>query len=428
MRNHLNLSIIFLCHNNRNINVCIDSVLEQMEEDDEIIVVDDHSDSDTIALLNIYCQNRQIVLLSSDKPANRSYNRNLGASRAKNEILVFLDGDMVLGNKGLTALRQAHLTRAEEAFVGQKHAINYDELQLNLYANLPNYVDMLRSYEGREQLEQNPLFCDRRKNHFADEEYKKYTWAYYYTGLCSISKSVFDEIGGFDEKFSSWGSEDVDLGFRISRKYAIGFINDLHGFHIPHIRDVIANEKSNVQNIKYMLYKYKTWEFEILDNFYGYGSLPVFSRIIQRMRLLTVSDPDIKISDREIIIDIISQQHPQGNIFYCENSEYLSSESMLGVTILKSDRYFQTAYVSDHIFIYPVLLTCRILQESLRIAKKVYIFPTSDAVRFPWEEEKLLLPKVQKQHYRYEINDLFAYSFKAAGKNVEVTYIPQLIH
>ena len=172
---------------------------------------------------------------------------------------------------------------------------------------------------------------------------------------------------------------------------------------------------------------YKTWEFEILDNFYGYGSLPEFDKVIQRMRLISVSEPTILINKTDILIDIISMNHPNGHILLFENGEKTISESMIGISILKPDKHFDIAYVSDHIFIYPNLLTCRIIQESLRVAKKVYIYRTNDAIRFPWQEEKILLPKVQKQHFYYEVNDLFAFLFKSVNEYIEVTYLPQII-
>lgn len=130
--NDLFLSIIFLCHNNKNIDICLDSVIEQTYGNDEIIVVDDHSNDETLTLLKKYVETKKILLLRSNRAANRSYNRNLGAKIAKNGVLVFLDGDMVLGNNGLFAIRKAHILRSEQAFIGQKHAINFDELQLQL--------------------------------------------------------------------------------------------------------------------------------------------------------------------------------------------------------------------------------------------------------------------------------------------------------
>ena len=275
MNTNISLSIIFLCHNNINIDICINAVLEQIKANDELIVVDDHSDEHTLSILNSFSNNKSIVLLSSDKVANRSYNRNLGAKVAKNNILVFLDGDMVIGNNSLSALRNAYATRKEVAYIGQKHAINYDPIQLELFSKIENYIELLRTHSGRAQLESNPLFIDARKEFFENENNNKFHWIYYYTGLCSVQKDVFFEIGGFDEHFSLWGSEDVDLGYRINQRFYIGFVSDFHGFHIPHNRNVIENELSNKKNIQYMLHKYKDVEVKrVCKNSLTYHIVP----------------------------------------------------------------------------------------------------------------------------------------------------------
>ena len=406
----INVSIIFLCHNNYHIDICINSALEQLNNNDEIIIVDDHSDEQTQQTLNRYNKYAQIKILSSTKVANRSYNRNIGAAVAKNPVLVFLDGDMVLGNEGIQEIKYAHCNREEGAFIGQKHGIHFDEIQMQLYSSIPDYIHFLRTKEGRTQLENNPLLIDERSKHFTNSETEKYRWIYYYTGLCSVEKTVFTQAGRFDENFIEWGSEDVDLGYRISKISKIGFINNLHGFHIPHARNILNNEHSNLANIRYMQNKYKTWEFEILQGFYGYGNLMAFHSILGQMRLLTVSDVTPKMKDGEILIDIISQVHPNGRILY-KDSILKDMNAFFGIVIPVDDFHFKTAYISDHIFIYPNLLTCRILQEALRVADNVHIFPTTDSIRISWDKNRMLYPKAQKQHLYNEINDLLSFTF-----------------
>ena len=419
-KENVSLSIIFLCHNNRNIDICIDSVLEQMKQYDEIIVVDDHSEQQYMTILNKYSSKNLIKLLQSERYANRSYNRNLGAQMAKNDVLVFLDGDMVIGNYALDNLRTAHRTRSEVAFIGQKHMINYDEIQLQLVSKIDNYLNMLKTFDGKSLLEDNPLFKDPRKEFFDSFDNHKFYWTYYYTGLCSIEREIFELLDGFDESFDSWGSEDVDLGYRISQQYLIGFVYNFHGFHIPHKRNVIQNEQTNRKNIQYMQKKFKTWEFEILNSFYGYGNLAMFNKVLQQMRLINVEEPQITLNKNELLIDIVSQRHPYGNIYYFLDKKIIVDDSTFGTSILQPNKSFHTAFISDHIFIYPNLLACRIIQETLRLAKKVFIYPTNDNIRIPWEKENILLPKVQRQHYQYEVNDIFAYSFEVIDKYIQV--------
>lgn len=43
-------------------------------------------------------------------------------------------------------------------------------------------------------------------------------WYYFLTGNISFPKTVFDAEGGFDETFQSYGWEDIELGYRLSKK------------------------------------------------------------------------------------------------------------------------------------------------------------------------------------------------------------------
>ena len=421
------LSIIFLCHNNQYINLAIDAALEQIAVNDEIIVVDDHSNSSILCILEKYKSISNINIISSDKIANRSYNRNLGAKYAKNSILVFMDGDMVMGNDSIVALKNAHTNRDEKAFIGQKHGIHYDELQMKLFSSLPSYIDMVSTYEGRSILEKSPLFTDSRGKYFEDPATEDYRWTYYYTGLCSVEKDIFLKAGCFDENFSEWGSEDIDLGYRLSKLTKIGFLTKLHGFHIPHARDLVNNERSNIKNTQYMMNKYKSWEFEIKQSFYGYGNLILFEKIINQMRLLSISEVFPEIKENELLIDIISQKNYNGNIFYKSENGVCKVNSFFGTAIPFGNKNFLTAYISDHIFIYPTIITSRILQEALRVSKRVLIYPTVDSIRIAWEQLYPLTPKPPKQHFKYEANDLLCFSFSQTFNDyIEVGYIKGL--
>lgn len=420
---NVNLSIIFLCHNNKYIDICIDAVLRQIDLYDQVIVVDDNSDSTTLNILKNFEKNGDIILIRSDVLGNRSYNRNIGAKKAQNEVLVFLDGDIVIDDYAINRFKYAHEYMKERAFIGQKHAIQYDETQFLLHTSIPNYIELLKTKSGREQLKNNPLLKDKRHSFIKNDTNSKYNWTFYYTGLCSVDKDIFNSVGGFDESFQNWGSEDVDLGYRLSLVCEIGFVKNIHAFHIPHPRNLLNNELSNRKNILYMLKKYKTWEFEILCNFYGYGNLHEFEYVIQQMRLLRLNEYNKNLKDKSIFIDTVSQLNPNGYIAYNLNNE-LKTLSSLSVTLNFKTKTFETAFISDHIFIYPKILCARIIQEVLRISNLVYIVPTNDSLRIAWPEN-ILKPKAQKQGHYFELNSILSYSFIPI-KNSEIIKVEHI--
>ena len=112
------ISVIVLCHNNYGISACIDSIISQMELDDELIIVDDHSEGSFWETeLLPYSHNDRICICSAvKKRGNRAYNRNLGVSKSKNDIFLFLDGDMVLCRGSFQAFRTAHEKAGYAAF------------------------------------------------------------------------------------------------------------------------------------------------------------------------------------------------------------------------------------------------------------------------------------------------------------------------
>ncbi len=405
------VSVIFLCHNNFDIDICINSVISQLKSTDEIIVVDDHSNSNTLNKLKKFESEKIIKLILSDMKGNRSRNRNLGAKRAKNPILIFLDGDMVLDDYAISAFKYSHQYKHQRAFVGQKHGTHYDEIQFPLYTGIVNYKELLKTKTGRAQIKNHPLIKDKRHNILRSNTNSKYNWTFYYTGFCSVDKDLFELVDGFDENFKTWGSEDVDFGYRISKLCEIGFIENAHAFHIPHPRNVLKNELTNRKNIFHMHNKYKTWEFEILCGFYGYGNLQQFETVINQMRLLNLKNEEPKITNNDIFIDSVSNSNPNGLIKYTLNNS-ITENNALGVALNFPSKTFECAYISDHIFIYPKMLCTRIIQEALRHSNKVYIYPTTDLIRIDWDEN-LLKPIAQKQTHYLEINKIISYIFKS---------------
>ena len=88
-------SVIITCYNQRGfIREAVNSALQQAFGDPEIIVVDDGSSDGSLEILKEYGARIKFVQMPGNGGAPRA--RNLGASLASGEYLVFLDGDDVL--------------------------------------------------------------------------------------------------------------------------------------------------------------------------------------------------------------------------------------------------------------------------------------------------------------------------------------------
>ena len=103
----LSITAIVIAHNTQGIYACINSIMRQIDENDEIIIVDDHSNDEYLNRLTQYCMSNKIMLIQADTCGNRARNRNLGAIQASNDILLFIDADMVILQKTISAIKKA---------------------------------------------------------------------------------------------------------------------------------------------------------------------------------------------------------------------------------------------------------------------------------------------------------------------------------
>lgn len=419
-------SVIILSHNNKYIDIVLNSAIKQIETEDEIIVVDDHSENSYLTHLKQMASEHKFKLFNSEKKGNRSHNRNMGVKNSHNDILLFLDGDIVLMDNVLSVLRNAHIKREERAFIGPKHNIHYDELHFRLHSGIDNYIELLQTFSGQKQLASNYFIQDEREAFFENSNNREFFWMHYYTGSSSVEREVFEQCGGFDESFETWGSEDVDLGYRIHFISNIGFLKDFHSFHIPHARNALEIETTNMENILKMLYKYQSWEFEVQ---YSFNGNPIVHQsvyyIVNQMRTLTLSDiKEVEsASDSYMIINTISKTNPNGNIII-KAKERQENIRQIGLALPYPSQSIDEICISEHIFTYPPIIVSRILQETVRVGKNVYIKKMSDCIRINWNANASIPAPLSNYRAAYHSDDTMDFSFHE--KNNVIKVLPAL--
>lgn len=144
------VSIIIPAYNEeKNIEDCLNSLADQSYQDFEAIVVDDGSTDKTLESLSRYSLPTTRYQLLKQPHLGPGRARNLGASKAKGDILVFIDADMTFAKdfiKNLIAPIQKGQVKG--TFTKEEYVSNWD----NPIARAWNYN---QGREGKERVAKN---------------------------------------------------------------------------------------------------------------------------------------------------------------------------------------------------------------------------------------------------------------------------------
>tara|TARA_A100001388_G_C28769916_1_gene503163 strand:- start:1286 stop:2197 length:912 start_codon:yes stop_codon:yes gene_type:complete len=161
--------------------------LNKIVEDYEVIVVDDGSTDDTVIWIN---NNRKIlphVILYEQEHGGPALARNLGVSKAKYEIIIFIDSDLVVLDNFIIS----HVKKLLPSW-------RKKNLKCFTYGSVINTSNF-----------HNP---QSEKYKFLDTSF-----AYFATGNVAISRDLLLSVGLFDTSFSLYGWEDLELGERLQK-------------------------------------------------------------------------------------------------------------------------------------------------------------------------------------------------------------------
>ncbi|WP_298236988.1 glycosyltransferase [uncultured Algibacter sp.] len=188
----MEISVIIPTRNRVNyINLLVEDLLKQDISNFEIIVVDQSKNP-----VNI--KNCKHLVIDSTGPC---ISRNIGVKESKGEILVFLDDDARIEPNFIREITYPIIHDKFHAVAGSNCDVNGNYLAKDndyFNYNVDNFIKVLT---------RNPNTSKSRI-------------CMSFPGCCSaILKSVFDDIGGFDEQFDPTGAgEDRDMALRLFNK------------------------------------------------------------------------------------------------------------------------------------------------------------------------------------------------------------------
>ncbi|MCQ9619142.1 glycosyltransferase family A protein [Weissella cibaria] len=133
------ISIVLVTYNLRSyIEECLDSIMVNLDEDIELIVVDDGSCDGTLEILRTFSGKN--VRVYSNEHLGLGNARNFGISKVRGDYTIFVDGDDLLGTKIIQRLRRTvHLYTGVDVIQFGWESIDDDGQVLSV--NQPRGID-----------------------------------------------------------------------------------------------------------------------------------------------------------------------------------------------------------------------------------------------------------------------------------------------
>ncbi|PIQ24447.1 hypothetical protein COW36_24665 [bacterium (Candidatus Blackallbacteria) CG17_big_fil_post_rev_8_21_14_2_50_48_46] len=220
----MSLSVIVLTSPGRedNLRACLSALSQQNRLAEKIHIVDDGSQRGA-AIVKAF--QTELPLSYDWRPhdycMSRSYNRAVKA--LSSERLVFLSGDILLNPQALSFYHEYYQALPPSAIWGYFGSHKPESVTSQLIPGRQVNIRDIRLWFTPEE----KLTCP--------PEMFQHPQIYAWGGNWALSRSLFTAAGGFDERFSGWGYEDVAFANRlIAQGVPQAFAIDVWGEHQVH--------------------------------------------------------------------------------------------------------------------------------------------------------------------------------------------------
>lgn len=248
------VSVIIPSYNReKNLFHVLNSLIKQTYKEFEVIIADDGSTDNTSNLTDSFRNrlNIRYAYCGKNKGFRAARTRNIGLRKARGDLIVFLDSDIVVPSTFLAEHIKAHE--------------KFDKLLVS------SYVYRMKTYIEDDLGLDPPEFITKHFDNLDEDIKDKYNVferiepideGYYLDSNCLSIKAAHIRNEGFDPEFVGWGFEDIELGYRFTRKhFKFLFIKDnctsYHIYHNPSQEKDVEGTKNWQRIVK--KYRLKSW-------------------------------------------------------------------------------------------------------------------------------------------------------------------------
>jgi glycosyltransferase involved in cell wall biosynthesis len=174
----------------KTLGLCLRAVQSQTYQPLELILVDDGSTDDSVAI----AEQLGVRVLRTERNQGAGAARNLGVEHAKGDILVFVDSDVAIAPDAV-------------------------EVAVSMLEDDPDVAVVCSIHDPE------PLIRDSRFEEYRALQYYHWTVSsegpvsFLFSAMCALPRSVFEEIG----PFKPWlrHNDEVDYGNRLTQRYTM---------------------------------------------------------------------------------------------------------------------------------------------------------------------------------------------------------------
>ncbi|MDV2582163.1 glycosyltransferase family 2 protein [Alkalibacillus haloalkaliphilus] len=220
----------------------INSVLNQTYKNIEVIIVDDNDPNtdyrkQTEGVMKAFLKDSRVKYVKHVRNLNGSAARNTGFRNSNGDLVMFLDDDDEFTNVKVES-QVNDLTNRDDSWGA-------------------SYTKYVRKSGGRKVI----VSKEKREGSLLKEELKRNLFVHAGSNLM-VRRSVFEELGGFDESFTR--NQDVEFLVRLLKKYKLAY-TDVYGLIVHVTKKNIPRSFENVTNDFLEKFECTINELELID-------------------------------------------------------------------------------------------------------------------------------------------------------------------